>query len=1785
MNIIDILNSGLYDPALGPSDFGSTCPTCNELYQDCPGHIGHVELSIPVYNPLLFRNLISILKSKCMNCHGFLMDQTRVRYYYTEISLIDCGEFCKALELKRELNKLVNPNGEPDKEKQIELIEHYERYCKTINREYKDSLLFSHSRQYRSTLINDFLQNQPKMKCENCSAPVIKYKTDGKTKIFSVRLNTKQLNQLKQSGTEYKNIIDNSNNIQGMEGIDINNLNEDDSDEDDSESSDGENSDGEIIINTDKESQKVKELKKLEYISPLEIEMQLKHLWEKENEICNLIWGSSYNDNRLKGYEIFFIKSVPVTPNRFRPPQLVNDRMCEHPQNTNLSNILTLNEKLLGLKMTSKFEFMRRNAKENNKEEGDDVENEDDEEEEEKNGETEKEKVKKRLENFNLQVNSMIQLQENVNSYIDSTLSRNPSGPGIKQLLEKKEGLFRKNMMGKRVNFACRSVISPDPNLDTDEIGLPVRFATNLCYATYVTNYNINELRKYIINGSDKYPGAMYIEDQNGKMLSLKGRSLQQRKALSRTLLINTVGNDKPKRVWRHLLDGDIVLVNRQPTLHKPSIMAMRVKVLKSKRQTIRMHYSNCNTFNADFDGDEINIHFPQNEVARSEGYNIVSAIHQYLSLKDGSPLRGLIQDSVSSALLLTKKDTFFTREMYQEMVYFSLSGLRKEFSARKIKPIYPAILKPKILYTGKQIITTILNQLTGELPGLNYEGRSKVQDKQWGKGGKYTCGDVMNMGEQEILILDNYMIKGTLDKSSIGATSYSMIHAIYEVYGPVVSAAALSSLARLFMLYYQYAGFTCGMDDLILNKEADEKRSKIIENSLEKGILGTADFVEIQNKSIPIQVLHSEVRKQLQSKMLNDGMSEVNEQWDQTMRQLVSPISSDIIKVCLPYGLIKEFPNNMFSTMVTSGAKGSVVNHSQISCCLGQQELEGRRVPIMCSGKSLPSFAPFDPNPRCGGFISDRFLTGIRPQEYYFHCMAGREGLVDTAVKTSRSGYLQRCVMKSLEDLVVKYDYSVRDGEGNIIELLYGDDCMDVGGTSYLLGKDSEFRFLIKNYQGLAEKYHISSISFGTEDGLQIEGPNEQFTVLSENKKIMNEINNDDVIPEDHIVLARRKIDEEKDYQIGNIRKGWFEGKITKTIKEGDMIYYSILFKGEKKKINHIPYRIKDKTTNALLQIVKLILPNTVQSKYPPGSYFGSIGESTYEKIRSYTDRNPDKLLENMPTFEVLMWLKTMRGLVSPGESVGTIAAQSIGEPSTQMTLNTFHLAGHGAVNVTMGIPRLREIIMTASKTILTPLMELPLKENVTMKEAKKLANSLYRLKFSDLLDPKKSIDVKSVIMPKTSAKISYIRRYVISIKFVDLDIIKDEYSINEEMLTNIIANTYCPALLMHITKLIKKLHKDGNHGSTIQTVNVEKKSKKNKSNENGNDEEDDNDDEAKIDFNKIYYEDGDEEKKAKSKKEIVSYEDDEEEENQEDEFNRKLAEITEEDGDEEDSNNIKDYNSSGDDEENEEESEKQKKNKAAKREEEEEERNKPILYQYTDDSPIKPYINKGYKEVPCDVIVSKSSFFNGLVFNPEDKKAVIILNIDPNVQKLLMVDICEDVAMKTIISSVTGIKRCVVLPQEGNSTNIKLQTDGVNFQAIWKLKKLIDINHVVCNDIALILDLFGVEAARSAIMNEINRVFSVYGISVDKRHLGLVADYMTYQGCYTPMSRMGLADHGSPYLQMSYETTSQFLTKAALYGSTDNMNTPSARISVGELMRAGTGSFDIYEQLFPDK
>lgn len=775
-----------------------------------------------------------------------------------------------------------------------------------------------------------------------------------------------------------------------------------------------------------------KEKKMKEYLFPVDIKKYMRQLWINDKQFITALLPVLAGMKIEHPTDACFMSDVLVTPSNLRPNLMVKGKIIDSPRNSTYKSILQ-EAKLI------QYIRLLQDQGENQEIPVEIIEIVNDSE-----GNDNLEKVHIGMHNLQMCVDALL----DGNAFRSNSSKEIAMRIGLKQLLEKKVGMIRQNMMGKRVDYFARSVITPDPYLDTDQIGIPVEFAKKLTYPIAVTDWNNKGLHGIVLNGPNHYPGANMIETDVGIVKWLSATNKSRREALSKTLFHIGPNSRGPQIVHRHVIDGDMMLINRQPSLHKPSIMAHKVKVLKGEK-TLRLHYANCKAYNADFDGDEMNAHLPQNELAKCEAKEIASVVNQYLVPRDGSPLSGLIQDHIISSVRMTVRGRFFTRREYMHFVYQALCSFDQD-----IKTVPPAIIKPVMLWSGKQIISTLIINLTpfNCKTFINLKSTSKLEQKHWRNPNNYLYPDLLS--EFNFIVRDGNLLSGILDKNHIGASSYSLVHCFFELYGGKYSARLLSAFSKLFTVYLQSDAFTLGVEDILVTEEADIQRQVAIDESQNAGTLAALESlgVEYTNEEILSLKLAESYSKSTHFSVLVD----------RNYKKHLQPYTNKITRACIPIGLLQPFPKNNLQLMVQSGAKGSTVNTIQISCCLGQIELEGKRPPMMISGRTLPSFPPFDTLPKAGGFIGSRFMTGIQPQEFFFHCMAGREGLIDTAVKTSRSGYLQRCLVKHLESLIVNYDMTVRDSNGSIIQYLYGEDGLEVTKSSFFNYK--QFGFLADN-------------------------------------------------------------------------------------------------------------------------------------------------------------------------------------------------------------------------------------------------------------------------------------------------------------------------------------------------------------------------------------------------------------------------------------------------------------------------------------------------------------------------------------------------------------------------------------------------------------------------------------------------------------------------------------------------------------------------------------------------
>ncbi|KAK6463825.1 alpha subunit of RNA polymerase I [Scheffersomyces coipomensis] len=1594
------INSGLYDLALG-AFLRNVCTTCGLDEKFCPGHLGHIELPVPVYNPLFFSQLYIFLRASCLYCHKFKLNAVEVHRFKCKLRLIQYGLLLECIELDNMLAEGAqdadedddeddNSNNALDHSAKKELIERRELFVNTSiakalseGRTSEQGIVTATVAEERKITIQEFykrLLSRPR--CDNCGMYSPGFRKDGFAKVFENSLTDKQITNNRVKGLQRPDMVKNGGSTKST-------------------------SSSENMPN-------IKHKGGSKYVLSTEIRNVLRSVFEAEQPIIQTVFHSRPYQHDIVSGDIFFRQSLLVPPTRFRLPSKLGDEIHENSQNELLSNILRTS--LLIRDLNDQISTI-------NLEKG-------------------KLTVEERKIIFNRLMNSFVTIQNDVNAFIDSTKNQNaPAGklptPGIKQALEKKEGLFRKHMMGKRVNYAARSVISPDPMLETNEIGVPPVFAVKLTYPEPVTAYNASELRKAVINGPDKWPGAVQVQNEDGSLVSLIGMTLEQRKALANQLLTPSNGATVlNKKVYRHIKNKDVVIMNRQPTLHKASMMGHKVRVLPGEK-TLRLHYANTGAYNADFDGDEMNMHFPQNENAKAEALNLANTDSQYITPTSGSPLRGLIQDHISAGVWLTSKDAYFNRETYQQLIYGCIRPEDGHTTKNRIITVPPAIFKPEQLWTGKQIITTILLNIKPEdVPGINLISKNKVKNEYWNEGST----------ENDVIFKNGELLCGILDKSQYGATQFGIVHSLHEVYGPSVAGKALSILGRLFTNYIMMTAFTCGMDDLRLTDEGNAWRNDILKQSVDIGRVAATEVTNLDSETTSNS--DKELLRRLEEILRDDNKLGI---LDAVTQSKVNTITSQVVSKCVPDGTMKRFPYNSMQAMALSGAKGSNVNVSQIMCLLGQQALEGRRVPVMVSGKTLPSFKPFETDARAGGYIKQRFYSGIRPQEYYFHCMAGREGLIDTAVKTSRSGYLQRCLTKQLEGVHVSYDNSVRDGDGKLIQFLYGGDAIDTTKQSHM----NQFEFCAENYDALLSKYN--------------------------------------------------------------------PGDLTHHLDTETALHYAKKARKNSKKQGKLPHYEQNLKYDPVLNV------------FNPSKYLGSVSEKFQEKLDKFVTEKPEVFAKSKDEakstgkitekkFRALMQLKYMRSLVNPGEAVGIIASQSIGEPSTQMTLNTFHFAGHGAANVTLGIPRMREIIMTASSNIKTPQMTLPILDDVTDKQADAFCKSVARVVLSEFID-------KIIVTETTSTSSDGLntRSYGINLRFYSKEEYEHEYDVSQEHLENIITEQFLHELESQIVKEVKKQKKPDslpNIGKSAGKTDFESISAKN--------------------ADALEEDDGE----KTSEKQAVSYDgpDDDEIETM-----RKAEETSDEEMADDDDD------SDSDDSEDSEESE----------DEEEEKKDTP------------KQLSKLAKDRQADVITSHNMITKFDFDDENGEWCEFKLELNGNeTQKLLMVNIIEELCRKFVVREIPKIGRCIHPPVGADNKRV-LTTEGVNFQAMWEQDDFINVNNITSNDIAAVLKTYGVEAARNTIVNEIYRVFDTYGISVSSRHLDLLGDMMTREGSYLAFNRQGIDSSTSSFMKMSYETTCQFLTKAVLDNEREELDSPSARIVVGKLSKVGTGSFDLFARM----
>ncbi len=591
-------------------------------------------------------------------------------------------------------------------------------------------------------------------------------------------------------------------------------------------------------------------------------------------------------------------------------------------------------------------------------------------------------------------------LQYHVTTYFDNEVTQVPparhrSGQPLKTLSERiksKEGRFRHNLAGKRVNFAARTVISPDPKIGLNEVGIPKEIAMELTIPESVTEWNIEWLKDFVKRGPKQYPGANYVVMEDGKRKKISDETQEQ---ILGELVLGQV-------VERHILDGDVAIFNRQPSLHRMSIMCHKMRVLPGK--SFRLNPAVCAPYNADFDGDEMNLHVPQTQEAMAEAETLMEVETQIMSPKNGLNIIGCIEDAVTGNYLLTK-----TGEMPKDEAVMLLISIGID-NSEKFK-------KFKATVTGKEIFSALLPK------DFNFIGFSKNCKKHKVCEGKKCETDSF------IVIKDGTLVSGIIDSNTIGEGNGTLLRDIHRIYDEQTTVDLFGKIFRLGIAYLNKCGLTIKTSDADIPVEIQGRVKEILESAETDVDKLIADF---KGDKLKAGIGSSSVKDTLE-RMILQRLNEARNEIGKLIAKSVSPGNSSLI-------------------MSQSGAKGNILNLAQTAALVGQQALRGKRINKGYRNRTLSIFKQNDLSPAAHGFVRHSYKKGLNPFEFFFHAMTGRDSLMDTALRTPKSGYLYRRLANAMQDLKIEYDYTVRDANNSIMQFTYGDDGIDVsrsdGGT-----------------------------------------------------------------------------------------------------------------------------------------------------------------------------------------------------------------------------------------------------------------------------------------------------------------------------------------------------------------------------------------------------------------------------------------------------------------------------------------------------------------------------------------------------------------------------------------------------------------------------------------------------------------------------------------------------------------------------------------------------------------
>lgn len=812
----------------------------------------------------------------------------------------------------------------------------------------------------------------------------------------------------------------------------------------------------------------------------------------------------------------------------------------------------------------------------------------------------------------------------------------------VSERLKGKEGRVRGNLMGKRVDLSARTVISSDPNIALNEVGIPLIIAKNLTYPEIVSNYNIDYLQQLVKNGKRVYPGANFVIKQNIDNNGNEARHIYHLKYGDKPVIIK-LGDI----VERHLIDGDIVLFNRQPSLHKLSMMGHKCHIINNPNLlTFRVNVSVTDPYNADFDGDEMNIHIPQSIQTVSELILIANAAKRFVNPATSNMAFNAKQDTLMGSYVQTLDATQVDWKDCMNILMTTTIGINNNIPKH-------TMIAGKLLYS--EIISPLINIIK-----------------------KKENGDYL------MRIYNGLITNGVFRKSEIA----TILQKTWFQYGSQITQNFLDNLQHMILQFLMIHGFTVGIKDTIASKEVHNAVYEIVETK-RKEALGFITEYENDPYIMTQHAFETSIQKTLQ----NDVQNEVQK-----------IIMNNFDKNCGLY------------MAITSGSSGTEMNAGQIIGAIGQVIVEQKRIQKRFNNRTLPTYHQHDDSAFARGFCHNSFISGLNPMEFFFHVMSGREGVINTAITTADTGYIQRKLIKMLEDIKVEYDGTVRNANDKMIQCVYGDN--GINTENQILQK---ITLIASNNETIRKNYIY------TKEELK-----EYKNYTSEiNEKLYNKL----IFLRNKIRGIQRYINtssvELKESYMMPVDINQFIINIVNKIKRKnkiivDPIYVlkkiKEMYSGSDSHIMKYPKGsiIKKKDENTIILLLKVYL-------------FDTLSPKKCTNLHKFSKEEFDKIIEY---FRKTIMLAKVEG----GEMVGFVGAQSIGEPVTQTNLKSFQKSGTGKT-VSGGLIRVKELL-GISKNIKTPYTKILLEDKY--KNDKVMVHKIASyLKYTTLRDVVDIVDI----------------------------------------------------------------------------------------------------------------------------------------------------------------------------------------------------------------------------------------------------------------------------------------------------------------------------------------------------------------------------------------------------------------------------------------------------------